>query len=99
VTVPEFILFSAVGRLLTWLIQTNGLSKPLFDIHPKLTEMKECDLCLGFWVFLAMALIIRKATFKLWPTWADSIVQAAIATFTVHLIRLGWHSKFGVTVI
>lgn len=98
-TVSEFALFGLVGRLLTWLIQTNGLSKPIFAAHPKLTELGNCDLCLGFWVFLAMALAIRKATFKLWPTWLDCIIQAAIASFTVHLIRLGWQSRFGVTVI
>jgi hypothetical protein len=98
-TVSEFALFSAVGRLLIWLIQTNGLSKPVFEAHPKLAELGECDLCLGFWVFLAMALIVRKATFKLWPDWFDCIIQAAISTFAVHLIRLGWQSKFGVTVI
>lgn len=98
-TTPQYVLFLGAGRLLTWLIQINGLSRPIWAAHPLLAEIGECDLCLGFWVFLAMALIARKATFTLWPPWFDYIIQAAIATFTVHLIRMGWASKFGVTVI
>jgi len=98
-TIPEFALFLLVGRLLTWLIQTNGLSRPIWSLHPILGELGECDLCLGFWGFLAMAKMAGKPMFNFWPRWFDYIVQAAISTFIVHLLRLGWHSKFGVTVI
>lgn len=98
-TVPQFALHLMAGRLLIWLVQTNGLSKPIWALHPTLTALGECDLCLGFWGFLAMAIITDKPTFNLWPKWFDFIAQAAISTFAVHLLRLGWHSKFGVTVI
>lgn len=98
-TIPEFALHLLTGRLLIWLIQTNGLSKPLWSLHPLLAELGECDLCLGFWGFLGMATVIDKPMFPHWPKWFDCIAQAAISTFTVHLVRLGWHSKFGVTVI
>lgn len=98
-TVPEFSLFLLVGRLLTWLVQINELSTPIWKAHPKLAKLGECDLCLGFWVFLAMALVARKATFTLWPRWFDCVVQAAIGSYTAHMLRLGWKSKFDVTVI
>lgn len=98
-TIPQYALFLLVGRLLIWLIQTNGLSKPLWETTPTLKELGDCDLCLGFWVFLAMALMVRKATFTLWPQWFDYVIQAAVSTFMAHLGRLGWQSKFGVTVI
>jgi len=98
-TVSQFALHLLVGRLLIWLVQTNGLSKPIWDLHPTLAELGECDLCLGFWGFLAMAILTGKPMFDLWPSWFDYVVQAAISTFVVSLVRLGWHSKFGVTVI
>lgn len=98
-TVPEFALFLLVGRLLIWLIQTNGLSKRFWGLHPLLTELGECDLCLGFWVFLVMAILASEPMLIIWPPWLDYPVQAAIGTFAAHLARLGWHSKFGVTVI
>lgn len=98
-TVPQFALNLLTGRLLIWLIQTNGLSRLIWDLHPTLTELGECDLCLGFWGFLAMATLTGKPMFNLWPRWFDYVAQAAISTFVVHLVRLGWHSKFGVTAI
>ena len=98
-TVPEFALFLLVGRLLIWLIQTNGLSKLIWNLHPVLTELGECDLCLGFWVFLGMMFLASKPMFTFWPFWADYPIQAAIGAFTAHLVCLGWHSKFGITVI
>jgi hypothetical protein len=98
-TASQFVLHLLAGRLLVWLLQTNGLSKPIWGLHPTLKEMSECDLCLGFWGFLAMAILTDKPMFDLWPKWFDCVVQAAISTFVVHLVRLGWRSKFGVTVI
>lgn len=98
-TVPEFVLFLLTGRLLTWLVQTNGLSKTVWELHPLLKELNECDLCLGFWVFLVMSAIVKRQFSDSLPAWAACIVQAAFSAFVTHLIRLGWHSKFGVTVI
>jgi hypothetical protein len=98
-TVPQFAIHLLTGRLLTWLVQTNGLSRPIWRLHPTLTELGECDLCLGFWGFLAMAILAGKPMFNLWPRWFDYVAQAAISTFVVHLVRLGWQRKFGVTVI
>jgi hypothetical protein len=98
-TTSQFALNLLIGRLLIWLVQTNGLSKPVWSLHPTLRELGECDLCLGFWGFLAMATLAKKPMFDLWPCWFDYVAQAAISTFVVHLIRLGWHSKFGITVI
>lgn len=98
-TASQFAQHLLAGRLLIWLVQTNGLSKPIWGIHPTLTELGECDLCIGFWGFLLMAILTDKPMFDFWPHWFDYVVQAAISTFIVHLVRLGWHSKFGVTVI
>lgn len=98
-TVSDFVLFLLTGRLLTWLLQTNGLSKPIWELHPKLKELSECDLCMGFWVFLAMSVSGKRRVTNEYPGWFGAIAQAAIAAFITHLVRLGWHSKFGVTVI
>lgn len=89
----ELAKYLAIGRLLTWLIQTNGLTRPLFDRHPKLKELRECDLCLGFWVYLALAPRVDLGFGVL-----NRIGWAAVATFVAHLLRLGWEVKFKVTV-
>jgi hypothetical protein len=97
--VPEFVLFLLTGRLLIWFIQTNGLMKPIKDLHPLIAELNECDLCLGFWVFLIMSATVKRKCSDTFPGWFGLVIQAAFSAFVTHLVRLGWHSKFGVTVI
>lgn len=95
---PEFLLYLSAGRLLTWLFQTSGLTRPLWRRHPALAELGGCDLCLGFWVYLALALLRPRQAFGQWRR-GESVVLAAGSSFAAHLLRLGWVSKFGVTVI
>jgi len=93
----EFFFFLAVGRLLIWLLQTSGLMRPVWAWKPILTELGGCDLCLGFWVYLGLAVFVP-APFGIWPGVVEAVILAAIATFAAHLIRLGWQVKFGVVI-
>ena len=88
----NWLVYLAIGKLLIWLIQTNGLTKPLFDLHPKLVELRNCDLCLGWWVYLALGLWLINLGF-------EQIIIAAISSFIVHIFSLGWQAKFGIVVI
>ena len=86
-----------IGRLIVYTIQINGLTSQLFSIHPKLEELRDCDFCLGFWVFslLAWAFGIN----LLAPVYIPVLSEAAtglIASFFVHLVRIGWTTKFGI---
>lgn len=80
----EFVLYLLAGRLWVWLLRTNGLTRDVWKIHPRLQELSECDLCLGFWVYLAMK---RKPTL------------AAATALLGHLLAIGWRARFQTTVI
>lgn len=97
-TLPEFLLYLAAGRLITWLLQINGLLRPLWNRHSLLTELAECDLCLGFWVYLGLAAFFP-GVFGLWPWPVELLLLAALTSFLAHLLRLGWQDKFGTVVI
>jgi len=90
-----WLLFLAVGRLVTWLLQVNGLTKPVWEAKPVLTELRDCDLCLGFWVYLALALTYTRQIFGLWPRPIEAGILAAITAFLGHLLRIGYQDKFG----
>lgn len=96
-TALQFLLFLGGGGVLTWLLQTNGLTRALWNLHPLLTEMGNCDLCLGFWVFLIMGYLLSLQPFGLWHYLIEPVILAAISTFLAHLVRAGWKTKFGVT--
>jgi hypothetical protein len=96
----NFLLYLMAGRLVTWLLQTAGLLRPLWQRHPLLMELSGCDLCLGFWVYLALALAYRGGKlFGLWPGLIERIILAGLSALGAHLVRLGWEDRFGVTVI
>ena len=86
------------GRLTVYTIQVNGLTRPLFSFHSKAKELRECDFCLGFWVFslLAWAFGINLLDPVYIPGLSE-ILSGLAASFAVHLARLGWEMKFGVT--
>lgn len=94
----EYLFYLASGRLVIWLLQTNGLMRPVWNSRPVLTELSECDLCLGFWVYLILGAFLRRP-FQIWPRPIETGVLAAIASFTMHLLRLGWQAKFGGVII
>lgn len=81
------------------MLQVAGPLRPLWALHPLLTELSECDLCLGFWVYLMLALSLMAQPFGLFPWPMESIVLAMLASLMAHLIRLGWLSKFGCEVV
>lgn len=97
--VKTWFFFLAVGRLITWLLQINGLLKPLWASRPVLTELSECDLCLGFWVYLALALAYPKRIFGLWPHLIEAGLLAAISAFIGHLAGIGWRDKFTMVIL
>lgn len=97
-TLPAFFLYFTAGRLLIWLLQTNGLTQSLWSLHPKLKELSECDLCLGFWIYLGLGFFISLPPFGWWWWPVEVMILAAIATFGMHLLRLGWQARFGVII-
>jgi hypothetical protein len=86
-----------LGRLIIWAAQTSGPTKRLWNLRPILTELGECDFCLGFWVYLGLAAVMRVNIFDpyYFPVFSE-VVTALTASFGVHLARIGWTMKFGV---
>jgi len=97
-TLGQFLIYLAIGRLFIWLIQITGLLRPVWGLHPLLEEFRACDLCLGFWVYLALSYGLA-APFSWWYPAAEMVLVAGIATAMAHFIRLGWQSKFGVEIV
>ncbi len=97
----ETLLFMAIGRLAVWFLQTAGLLRKFWSLHSLLRELQECDLCLGVWVYAILAAIFRLnvlAEVGYVPVLSEALTGGA-ASFVMHLLRLGWNARFGVTVI
>jgi hypothetical protein len=97
-SLTTWLIYLAAGRLLTWFLMVNGVTRPLWNSHPLLQELSQCDLCLGFWVYLLLSLFLAPA-FGIFPWGVEIVILAAMASFIAHLLRIGYQAKFGITVI
>ena len=95
-TLEQFILLLAVGRLLVWFMQVATPIRWLFR-HARSLSLLDCDLCLGFWIYLFLAYFLPAYGFWPWPV--ELIITAAVCTLTMHLLRLGWQAKFSTVVL
>ncbi len=94
------IVLLGLGRLVIWTLQTSGLTQPFFSWRPKLKELQECDFCLGFWVMTPLAWLLGVNLFTpLYIPIASEILTGLALSFGLHIFRLGWQEKFGVTVL
>ena len=68
--------------------------------HELLQELYNCDLCLGFWVYLALALFTKDINVEhIKNKYAGKFVVVSFATFIMHLISTGWDELFGTVYI
>lgn len=94
-----FLLYLGASKLLIYLgqmfLQANVKSGFL-------KKLSECDLCFGTWVCCALAVAFQitilddvlPRVFIL-----SEIVTGCVSTFLLHLLTLGWKTKFDVIVI
>jgi len=93
----KLVAVLVLGRLVIWAFQTSGLTRRIWSLHPLLSELGECDFCLGFWVYLPLVYVAQINLLDPYYVPVVSEVVAAIGlSFGVHLARIGWSMKFGV---
>lgn len=94
----DLIVWLLLGRLVIWIIQINGLTKGLLNLNSLTRELRECDLCLGVWVFAGLAGLMRINMLEVFyiPVLSE-MLSGTLASFAVHLAVIGWRAKFGAT--
>jgi hypothetical protein len=103
----DFIGFLLVGRLLVFFLQEFPFDKffligGLFKEGKFLKQLLECDLCLGFWVYSFIAFAFGVDILKdmdINTLILGKVVTGAVASFIVHIFRIGWVTKFGVVIV
>jgi len=106
-----YIFYAGLGKLFIFLIQKSPYMKfiiGLFKGRSKrfLEELFGCDLCLGFWVYLILALLFQYANVNYTNANVNildipnaplisAIITGAITSFVVHVFSVGWKDLFG----
>ena len=96
----KIITLAVVGRLLVWVLQTSGPTKKIWKLHPFLTELGECDFCLGCWVFSAMAYIFGfNLLDPIYVPVLSEVVTGILVSLISHLAALGWKQRWGYEIL
>jgi hypothetical protein len=97
----SIIIYALLGRLTIYLAQSFPFQKlyligRLWNEERFLGKLFACDLCLGVWVYWILALLLKVNVFDEFgyiPILFEFFTGVAMS-FIVHLIHLGWNSKF-----
>lgn len=96
--VEQLLFYLAVGKILIYLFQHFP---PAEKLAQKLgqSEFYHCDLCLGVWAYFFWAALYQFSFVDTVSIGLNYFVTGAIASFIVHLLSLGWQTKFQTLVI
>ena len=95
----EFLVYLLIGEIFVFL----GMRFPPFS-ESKITLVKRiwtCSLCAGTWVFTFLSFALGQVLFRdlFYVVGISELATGGLMAFTLHLIELGWKSKFEVIII
>lgn len=94
--------FFGLGKICIYMLQifpiTFSLSDKLDSLlhHEFFGKLVRCDLCLGVWVYAFWVALLKMYPAEFYFPVVSEFVMGAAASFIMHLISLGWNSKFAV---
>ena len=100
----EWLVYAGVGRLLIFLAGKFSLPQRLQKIE-WLEKLHSCDLCLGVWVYVFLAIFLNVDLLTLWfgfyyvPVLSE-IVTGGVTSYIVWLLVIGFReAHLNVTII
>ena len=89
-----FFTYAFAGRLIIFLFQKVFSANYKSSKENFLTKLFSCDLCLGFWVYFALAFFLKIDILELEYKIISECLSGAITTFLVWLVARGWDAEF-----
>lgn len=98
----SYLLYVLFGRLIIYFgMQFPPLAESRFEFVKRLFS---CDLCLGFWTFSVLAMLMRVEYILVnipitGIFLVDCVAVGMFTSFITHVFVLGWNSKFSIVEI
>lgn len=94
----NIVVYFVVGRLLVWTLQTSGITQWFWKRNKVLTELGDCDYCVGVWVFPVLSYILGiNFLAPIYIPFLSEIITGMVSSFGTHIARVGWNAKYGIT--
>ena len=95
----DFLVYLGSGKILLYLSKKFPPIQQFMSKGEFLRELYSCDLCYGFWVYLALSPFFDIDVKQIKNRLLRLILTACFTTFLAHLVSIGWNEKFGILVI
>jgi len=95
--VTDFLVFLLLGKVSIYFLQTFPYQKIVK--WEFLQEMFSCDLCLGFWVYTFLCFVFGMNFYTFYAPIVSEVLSGASASFIMHILSIGWKTKFSTIVI
>jgi hypothetical protein len=93
------LVYLALSGFIIWFVQAQKIFDYIFRTQ-FLKELRSCGICLGFWVCFALFPIFDLIKFQnLYQYILSWAILSALASVLILLVKEGYHSRYGVTVI
>jgi hypothetical protein len=95
-----YFAYAAIGKLLIWAAQTAGPFRPVWkwleSCSPEFKEMHECGWCVGVWIYVPLAFVLRvdilgNLTYSVF----GYILTGVVTSFLVQCVSFGLQEWFG----
>ena len=92
----SFFAYLFAGKILIFFgmkfAQDNGITKGFIG------RLLSCDLCWGFWVYSLLSLLLGETLFDefFYFKFISEFITGGLVSLFIHLVTLGWKSKFEV---
>ena len=93
------IEFAVIGKLWIYLLRKFPPFRNIMGKWEFSQELFDCDLCLGFWVYLFLSPFFKIKIDKINNRLVSNTVLAAVTAFIMYLISEGWRNNFETVVI
>ena len=90
----EFFQYLFIGKLFIFLVRKFPPAIHLSQRAEFSKELFDCDLCLGFWTYLALSPFFKIKIDTIENKAVRNTVLAAVASFLMFLISAGWRENF-----
>jgi hypothetical protein len=97
--IEKFVIYAVIGKLFIYTLQKFPYIRDIKSLFFR--ELFSCDFCLGVWIFSILSGLFQVILFKeyLYFPIVSQIATGVFTSFMLHLISIGWISKFGVIVV
>lgn len=94
----EFLKLALTGKLFIFFIRKFPPARAIMGKREFSKELFDCDLCLGFWVYLVLAPFF-KIDIDIENRLVRNTVLACVTSFLTFLASQGWKEHFETVVI